>query len=64
MDKCTVVAKKEIMYVFPFGFAAWLCGLIYIDRMNSDKARGALQEAAEDIKAKNVTYTHSIDRIR
>ncbi|CAG5095080.1 Similar to Agpat1: 1-acyl-sn-glycerol-3-phosphate acyltransferase alpha (Mus musculus) [Cotesia congregata] len=25
MDKCTVVAKKELFYAWPFGLAAWLC---------------------------------------
>nr|XP_022903497.1 1-acyl-sn-glycerol-3-phosphate acyltransferase alpha [Onthophagus taurus] len=53
MDKCTVVAKKEILYAWPFGLAAWLCGLIFIDRMNSEKARTTMKEAAEWIKSKN-----------
>lgn len=54
MDKCTVVAKKELFYAWPFGLSAWLCGLIFIDRMNSDKARKTLQDAAENIKTKKV----------
>lgn len=59
MDKCTVVARKEIFYFWPFGIAAWLCGLIFIDRMNSDKARAALNVATDDIKEKKVfNYCH------
>lgn len=54
MDKCTAVAKKEIFYAWPVGLAAWLCGLIYIDRMNSDKARSVINNAAEEIKEKKV----------
>lgn len=54
MDKCTVVAKKELFYAWPFGLASWLAGLIFIDRMNSEKARKTLQDAAESIKAKRV----------
>ncbi|XP_020288132.1 1-acyl-sn-glycerol-3-phosphate acyltransferase alpha isoform X1 [Pseudomyrmex gracilis] len=50
MDKCTVVAKKEIFYAWPMGLAAWLCGLIYIDRMNSEKARAVLNTAMEKLK--------------
>ncbi|EEZ97656.1 1-acyl-sn-glycerol-3-phosphate acyltransferase alpha [Tribolium castaneum] len=50
MDKCTVVAKKELFYAWPFGLAAWLCGLIFIPRMNSDKARVLMNDAAEEIK--------------
>lgn len=55
MDKCTVVAKKEIFYAWPFGLAAWLCGLIFIDRMNSEKARSAINSASEYIKKNKVT---------
>ncbi|XP_033226916.1 1-acyl-sn-glycerol-3-phosphate acyltransferase alpha [Belonocnema kinseyi] len=54
MDKCTVIAKKEIFYVWPFGLAAWLCGLIFIDRINSDKARTVINEATQDIKDKKI----------
>ncbi|XP_015596982.1 1-acyl-sn-glycerol-3-phosphate acyltransferase alpha [Cephus cinctus] len=54
MDKCTVVAKKEIFYAWPFGLAAWLCGLIFIDRMNSEKARSVLNTATKHIKDKKI----------
>ena len=54
MDKCTVVAKKEIFYAWPFGLAAWLCGLIFIDRMNSEKARTVINTATDNIKEKKV----------
>ncbi|XP_063697482.1 1-acyl-sn-glycerol-3-phosphate acyltransferase beta-like [Culicoides brevitarsis] len=36
--KMTAIAKKELFYVLPFGPAAWLCGLRYIDRSSSKKA--------------------------
>ncbi|XP_043276382.1 1-acyl-sn-glycerol-3-phosphate acyltransferase alpha isoform X3 [Venturia canescens] len=54
MDKCTVVAKKEIFYAWPFGLAAWLCGLIFIDRMNSEKARTVINLATDSIKEKKI----------
>lgn len=54
MDKCTVVAKKELFYAWPFGLAAWLCGLIFIDRMNTDKARTTINRATILIKEKKV----------
>lgn len=34
----TVIAKKEIFYMFPFGQGAWLSGLIYIDRSSAKKS--------------------------
>ncbi|XP_033327816.1 1-Acylglycerol-3-phosphate O-acyltransferase 1 isoform X2 [Megalopta genalis] len=50
MVKCTVIAKKELFYAWPFGLAAWLCGLIFIDRMNSEKARMVMNTATSHIK--------------
>lgn len=55
MDKCTIVAKKELFYAWPFGLSAWLCGLIFIDRMNSEKSRSVLNLAAEQLKQEKVT---------
>ena len=54
MEKCTVVAKKELFYAWPFGLAAWLCGLIFIDRMNSEKARTVINTATNHIKDKKI----------
>lgn len=56
MDKCTVVAKKELLYAWPFGLAAWLTGLIFIDRVHPEEAHKAMNLAAEDIKKKKVMY--------
>ena len=55
MEKCTVVAKKELFYAWPFGLAAWLCGLVFIDRLNTDKAREVINQATTKIKEKKVS---------
>lgn len=55
MDKCTVIAKKELLYTGPFGLAAWLCGLIFIPRVQTDKAKDIMNFAADRIKSKKVT---------
>lgn len=54
MRKCTVVAKKELFYAWPFGLAAWLCGLIFIDRLNSDSARQAINSSISQLKENKV----------
>ncbi|XP_031636282.1 1-acyl-sn-glycerol-3-phosphate acyltransferase alpha [Contarinia nasturtii] len=54
MSKCTVVAKRELFFAWPFGLAAWLCGLIFIDRMQSDRARDHLNKASTNIKNKKI----------
>lgn len=56
MDKCTVIAKKEILYVFPFGLAAWLCGLVFIPRNQGLLSRHIMQEATKRLKKENVMY--------
>lgn len=43
-DKMTVVAKKMLMYVGPFGLASWLCKLLFIDRSQTDRARQVMND--------------------
>lgn len=54
MDKCTVVSKKELLYVLPFSIAAWLCGLVFIDRKHADRAKSAINDAVVDLKEKRI----------
>lgn len=55
MDKCTVIAKKELLYSGPFGLAAYLCGLIFIPRVQSDKAKTIMNLAVNTIKPNKVS---------
>lgn len=50
MDKCTVVAKRELLYAVPFSFAAWLCGLVFIDRKHPEKAKSSMNDAMDFLK--------------
>jgi lysophosphatidate acyltransferase len=54
MDKCAPVAKKEVFYVWPFGLGAWLAGVVFIDRLNSNKAHDQLNHAANLMKTDKV----------
>lgn len=53
MNKTTVVAKRELLYVFPFGVCAWLCGLVFIDRNAIEKAKNSMNRAMERLKKTN-----------
>jgi len=44
------VAKKELLYFFPFGFCAWLCGTVFINRSDSEKSRKQISALGESIK--------------
>lgn len=50
MEKCTVVAKGELLYAGPFGLAAWLCDLVFIPRTRGAVAKQIMHEAARKIK--------------
>lgn len=54
MNKCTVIAKKELFYVWPFGLAAYLSGLVFIPRLKSEQAKVVMNQAAEDVKQKKI----------
>ncbi|CAK1599657.1 unnamed protein product [Parnassius mnemosyne] len=53
-DKLTVVVKKELLYIMPFGLAAYLAGIIFIDRRNSKHAYDQLK-ITTDVMVKEKT---------
>lgn len=46
MVRCTAVAKREVFWVWPFGLAAWLAGVIFINRGNAKQARKQLSDTS------------------
>lgn len=59
-DRCSVLAKRELLYFGPFGFAAWLSGLVFVDRLNREKARNTMDMIANLIHDQQVsTADHS-----
>jgi len=53
--RTTALAEKELMYAGPFGLAAWLGGMIFVDRLNRDKAHKTLGSAANAMLERNVS---------
>ncbi|XP_053600958.1 1-acyl-sn-glycerol-3-phosphate acyltransferase alpha-like [Plodia interpunctella] len=53
-DKVAAIARKEIFYVWPFGLAAYLAGVVFIDRNNSKDAYKQLKVTSE-VMVKNKT---------
>ncbi|KAM3966629.1 1-acylglycerol-3-phosphate O-acyltransferase 2 [Aphomia sociella] len=49
MARCTVISKRSLQYLVPFGTAAWLWGTVFIDR-GAQSARDALNKQAEAVR--------------
>lgn len=49
MSRCTVVSKRSLQYLAPFGTAAWLWGTVFIDR-GAQSARDALNKQSKAVK--------------
>lgn len=54
MKNCTVISKKEILYLGPFGLACWLWGTVFIDRKNVEESRQMINDTAESIRVAKV----------
>lgn len=52
IGRATVVAKKMLFYILPFGIPCWLWGTIFIDRKNQRHAHNTINKEAAAIKEK------------
>lgn len=43
------------MFAGAFGFGAWLSGLVFIDRLKTDKARQLMREATDRVIREKVS---------
>ena len=50
LGKCSALAKKSLLYAFPFGPAAWLAGTTFIDRNRGPESRRVLEEKAVEAR--------------
>ncbi|XP_068628702.1 1-acyl-sn-glycerol-3-phosphate acyltransferase alpha-like [Battus philenor] len=58
MARCTVVSKRELQYLAPFGTAAWLWGTVFIDRgaRSAHSVLGQQSIAVKDHKRKLLLF--------
>lgn len=48
-DHMTVVAKRGLLFAGPFGLAAWLCKLMFIDRRQGNTSRQMMAAAMREL---------------
>ncbi|KAJ8673010.1 hypothetical protein QAD02_004271 [Eretmocerus hayati] len=50
LKNCTVISKKQVLYLGTFGLGSWLWGTIFIDRVKKEEAQTTVNSTAEIIK--------------
>lgn len=55
-DRMTILSKKELKYIGTFGIAAWLSGLIFIDRSKKSDARKTMNQTVDIILRERVCF--------
>ena len=53
--RCCCLVKNELKYAGPFGLAAVLCGTVFINRLNREKALDTMKKTVGDILNRNVS---------
>jgi lysophosphatidate acyltransferase len=51
---CTILAKKELIWVGPFGSSSWLAGVEFIDRKNREKSSEKMRHIMKKIQTKSL----------
>ncbi|CAG0913960.1 unnamed protein product [Notodromas monacha] len=52
--KLAAVAKREILFIWPFGLIAWLSGTVFIDRRHAAESRDVVNSTERLIKEKGI----------
>lgn len=46
-DRCTMIAKKELVYAGTVGLICWLGGIVFINRKKTSDAKSVMTDAAK-----------------
>ena len=55
-SRCVSLVKNELKFAGPFGLAALLCGTVFVDRLNQEKALQTMKNTAKTIIERNVSF--------
>lgn len=58
-DRCTMIAKKELIYAGTVGIVCWLGGIVFINRKKTSDAKSVMVDAAETMVEEQVSLPHS-----
>lgn len=54
-DRCTMIAKKELIYAGTVGLICWLGGIVFINRKKTSDAKSVMADAAKTMLDEQVT---------
>lgn len=55
-DRCTMIAKKELIYAGTVGLTCWLGGIVFINRKKTSDAKSVMADAAKTMLDDQVTF--------
>ncbi|KAL0163250.1 hypothetical protein M9458_042646, partial [Cirrhinus mrigala] len=50
-DRCTTIAKKELLWAGTVGMICWLGGIVFINRKKTSDAKNVMSDAAKTMLA-------------
>lgn len=53
-DRCTMIAKKELIWAGTVGMICWLGGIVFINRQKTRDAKNVMSDAAKTMLADKV----------
>lgn len=53
-DRCTMIAKKELIWAGTVGMICWLGGIVFINRKKTSDAKTVMGDAAKTVLADQV----------
>ncbi|CAM9127675.1 unnamed protein product, partial [Lampetra fluviatilis] len=53
-ERCAPIAKRELLFVGPFGAIAWLCGVFFIDRQRTQHAKHTMGAVAAVMRERGI----------
>lgn len=57
-DRCTMIAKKELIYAGTVGLICWLGGIVFINRKKTNDAKSVMADAAKTMLDDQVLCRH------
>lgn len=57
-DRCSAIAKKELVYAGTVGLICWLGGIVFINRKKTSDAKSVMADTAKVMLNEQVTWRY------